>query len=121
MTPQRMELVRLIGASDGHLSAAQLHTRIKRRFPTMSHATVYKTLALLRDMGQVQEIGLHDESRYDGNRPGPHPHVVCTRCGRIVDGELELEPSALRRLELSTGFRDLRPQVVIYGLCPTCT
>ena len=44
LTPQRVELVRLIAVSDGHPSASQLYTKIKHRFPTMSHATVYKTL-----------------------------------------------------------------------------
>jgi Fur family peroxide stress response transcriptional regulator len=41
LTPQRLELVRLIASSEGHPSASQLHTKIKRQFPTMSHATVY--------------------------------------------------------------------------------
>jgi Fur family peroxide stress response transcriptional regulator len=44
LTPQRVELVRLIAASEGHPSANQLYTKIKRQFPTMSRATVYKTL-----------------------------------------------------------------------------
>jgi Fur family peroxide stress response transcriptional regulator len=120
MTPQRMELVRLIGASDGHPSASQLHARIQRRFPTMSQATVYKTLALLKDIGQVQEIGLQDESRYDGFRPSPHPHLVCTRCGRIVDGDLDIEPAVIHRLEQGSGFTHLTPHIILYGLCPTC-
>jgi Fur family peroxide stress response transcriptional regulator len=121
MTPQRLELVRVIGVSDGHPSASQLHKTIKRRFPTMSQATVYKTLALLKEMSQVQEISLPEESRYDGCRPDPHPHLVCTGCGRIADGDLQVEPVAISRLERSSGYRGLRPQIVLYGLCATCT
>ena len=67
LTPQRVELVRLIASSEGHPSAAQLYAKIKRQFPTMSQATVYKTLSLLKDMGQVLEIDLRDDSHYDGN------------------------------------------------------
>jgi hypothetical protein len=70
LTPQRVELVRLISASDGHPSAAQLYARIKAQFPTMSQATVYKTLTLLKEMNQVLEIDLRNDSHYDGNRPG---------------------------------------------------
>ena len=62
LTPQRMALVRLIAVSEGHPSAGQLYTKIKRQFPTMSHATVYKTLALLKEMNQVLEIDLRDDS-----------------------------------------------------------
>jgi Fur family transcriptional regulator, peroxide stress response regulator len=120
LTPQRVELVRLIAISEGHPSAAQLFAEIKTRFPTMSHATVYKTLALLKEMGQVLEIDLRDDSHYDGNRPDPHPHLICMQCGRIVDAELELDLSAVRKLEQISGYQIIRPQIAFYGLCPDC-
>lgn len=120
LTPQRIELVRLIAASEGHPSAAQFYERIKQQFPTMSPATVYKTLALLRDMGQVLEIDLRDDSHYDGNHPQPHPHLICIRCNQIIDGEGVFETSAVRKLEQSTGYRILRSQVLFYGICPNC-
>jgi Fur family peroxide stress response transcriptional regulator len=120
LTPQRVELVRLIAASEGHPSAAQLYARIKRRFPTMSHATVYKTLSLLKDMDQVLEIDLRDDSHYDGNRPQPHPHLICIRCKRIIDGEAALDPAVIRKLEHASGYMILRSQISFYGLCPDC-
>jgi len=120
LTPQRMELVRLIAASEGHPSAAQLYAKIKPQFPTMSHATVYKTLALLKEMNQVLEIDLRDDSHYDGNRPQPHPHLICINCNQIVDGEVSLEHEAIRKLEAVSGYTILRPQISLYGLCPDC-
>lgn len=120
LTPQRVELVRLIASSDGHPSASQLHARIKTRFPTMSHATVYKTLTLLKEMNQVYEIDLRDDSHYDGNRPQPHPHLICTQCNRIVDGDLEIDPASIRKLEEVSGYQIVRPQLAFYGLCPSC-
>jgi Fur family peroxide stress response transcriptional regulator len=122
LTPQRVELLHLIAASERHPSASQLYARLKERFPTMSPATVYKTLALLKDMDQVLEIDLPDDRHYDGNRPGPHPHLICTQCGRIVDGDLEMElhPSKIRKLENASGYRIVRPQFAFYGLCPRC-
>jgi Fur family peroxide stress response transcriptional regulator len=120
LTPQRVELVRLIAVSEGHPSASQLYTKIKRQFPTMSHATVYKTIALLKEMNQVLEIDLRDDSHYDGNRPQPHPHLICTKCNKIVDGDLSLDQESLRRLEQTSGYKILRPQISLYGLCPDC-
>lgn len=120
LTPQRVELVRLIASSEGHPSAAQLHGRIKRRFPTMSHATVYKTLGLLKELGQVLEIDLRDDSHYDGNRPQPHPHLICMNCNKIVDGEVLLDEESIRKAERASGYTILRPQVSLYGLCPDC-
>jgi Fur family transcriptional regulator, peroxide stress response regulator len=120
LTPQRVELVRLIASSEGHPSASQLYARIKRHFPTMSHATVYKTLALLKDMGQVLEIDLRDDSHYDGNRPQPHPHLICIQCNKIIDGEADFDPSAIRKLEQASGYKILRSQISFFGLCPDC-
>ncbi len=120
LTPQRLELVRLIAVSEGHPSASQLYTEINRRFPTISRATVYKTLALLKEMNQVIEIALRDDNHYDGSRPEPHPHLICLKCNKIIDGDLSLDPESLLLLELATGYQILRPQISLYGLCPDC-
>jgi Fur family peroxide stress response transcriptional regulator len=120
LTPQRVELVRLIAASEGHPSALQLYEKIKAQFPTISHATVYKTLALLKEMGQVLEIVLHDDSHYDGNDPNPHPHMICIKCSKIMDGTLDLEPHVLEELEETTGYKIIRPQLSFYGYCSDC-
>jgi len=120
LTPQRLALLKLIAVSEGHPNAMQLYTQVKEQFPTMSFASVYKTLNLLKELGQVQEIDLRDDSRYDGNRPEPHPHLICTQCRKIVDGEFNLEPGVIHRLEHASGYRIVRPQINFYGLCPEC-
>ncbi len=120
LTPQRVELVRLIAVSEGHPSAQQFYEQIKLKFPTMSQATVYKTLALLKELNQVLEIDLREDSHYDGNRPQPHPHLICMKCGKIVDGEESLDQEMLRKLEEVSGYTILRPQISLYGLCPDC-
>lgn len=121
MTPQRVELIRLIAASEGHPSAAQLFAEIKAIFPTISHATVYKTLALLKEINQVLEIDLRNDSHYDGRRPEPHPHLICTRCNKIMDAELEIAASSINKLEETTGFKILQQQINFYGLCGECS
>lgn len=120
LTPQRIELVRLIAASEGHPSASQLYAKIKRQFTTISHATVYKTLALLKEMDQVLEIDLHGDSHYDGNNPQPHPHIICIKCNTIIDGDMYQDPNSIRRTEQASGYKILRQQITLYGLCPAC-
>ena len=120
LTPQRIELVRLIAVSEGHPSVSELYTKIKGQFPTMSRATVYKTLTLLKEIGQVLEIDLRDDSHYDGNRPDPHPHLVCTDCNKIMDGDLDIDLAAVRELERTSGYQITRSQVTFFGLCPDC-
>lgn len=119
-TPQRMALLRLIASSDRHPSAAQLYEQIRPQFPTMSLATVYKTLAMLCEMGEALEIPLPGDSHYDGNDPHPHPHLVCTRCHTIIDGSAPLDGSAIQRMAEEAGFEVTRAQLTLYGLCPAC-
>jgi Fur family transcriptional regulator, peroxide stress response regulator len=120
LTPQRVELVRLIAASEDHPSAGQLFAKIKTQFPTMSQATVYKTLDLLKELNQVLEIDLGDDRHYDGNRLHPHPHLICMKCNKIIDGDLDLDLSKIRQLEEVSGYQIIRPQITFYGLCPDC-
>ncbi|MFC2028786.1 Fur family transcriptional regulator [Chloroflexota bacterium] len=120
LTPQRVELVRLIAASEGHPSASQLFEKVRTKFPTMSRATVYKTLTLLKEMNQVLEIDLRDDSHYDGNHPEPHPHLICISCSRIKDASMDLDPLFVTQLEEESGYQITRPQLSFYGYCPAC-
>lgn len=121
LTPQRVELIRLIATSEGHPSASRLYSQIKAQFPTMSLATVYKTLDLLKELGEVLEIGLRDDSHYDGNKPYPHPHLICMKCQKIMDGELETAVGKIvQEVENNFGFHVVRHQLDFYGLCPDC-
>lgn len=121
ITHQRLAVIRVLAASDEHPSAEQIFEKVRSRFPTTSLATVYKTIALLKDLGEVLELGFPDGSnRYDGNRPYPHPHIVCTGCGKIVDPEVvsldEFENEIVRK----TGFRILYHRLDFFGLCQEC-
>jgi len=121
LTPQRVELIHLIAASEEHPSASRLYEQIRLQFPTMSLATVYKTLDLLKELGEVLEISLRDDSHYDGNKPYPHPHLICTKCQKIMDGELESAvENIVQEVEQNFGFQILKHQLDFYGICPDC-
>lgn len=121
MTPQRVALLRLLTSGEDHPSAHQLYERLREQFPTTSLATVYKTLSLLYDMGEVLELGFVNHGvRYDANRPDPHPHLICLRCWRIVDGEPSLVPSQVQEVAQGSGFQVTGHRLDIYGLCPDC-
>jgi Fur family transcriptional regulator, peroxide stress response regulator len=121
ITSHRLALLRLVAVSEGHPTAMQLYERLRVQFPTVSLSTIYKTLALLKEDGQVLEIDLRDDSRYDGNKPFPHPHLICTSCGRITDGDgLAALENIGQQIADQYGFRVLRQQQIFYGLCPDC-
>lgn len=121
MTPQRVALLRLIASSEGHPSAAHLYAQIKAQFPTTSVATVYKTLHLLKELGEVLELGFaNDDNRYDGSRPYPHPHLICIHCHMIIDPQVSLVDDLTQEVAELTGYRVLSHRLDFYGLCPDC-
>lgn len=121
LTPQRMAMLWILAKSEGHPSAEQIYEQMKADFPTTSLATIYKNLSLLKDKGEVLELNFASVgSRYDGNKPYPHPHVICTRCGRIMDPEFTPLAEMIRAMARQTGFQITHHQLIFFGLCPRC-
>lgn len=121
LTPQRVALVRLLAASEGHPSASQLYDQLQAQFPTTSPGTIYKTLNLLKDLDEVLELGFSDDSnRYDGNRPYPHPHLICVRCRKITDQEGNLADKLVREVARESGYQVVSHRLDFYGVCPHC-
>ena len=121
LTPQRLAMLRILSKSAGHPSAEQIYAQIRADYPTTSRATIYKTLTLLKNMGEVFELTFASEgSRYDGNKPYPHPHVICTRCNQILDPELEGVAGIAQEIARQTGYQITHQQVNFFGLCPRC-
>lgn len=123
VTPQRLAILKALASSKAHPSVEQVYRDLRPEYPTMSLATVYKTIETLKALGEVRELTFHDgSSRYDGRLPREHTHVVCTGCGRIED--LEVDPAPQRRYAAraseETGFRITGQRLDIYGLCPAC-
>jgi Fur family transcriptional regulator, peroxide stress response regulator len=121
LTPQRLAMLRILAKSAGHPSAEQIYAQIRADYPTTSLATIYKTLSLLKNLGEVLEVNLAGlGSHYDGNKPYPHPHVICTQCGEILDPVFETLSALSQEMARQTGYQITHPQLNFFGLCPRC-
>ncbi len=121
ITPQRMAIVRILVESKGHPSVEDIYDQIKIDFPTMSLATVYRNIVLIKSIGEVLELGFPDGSnRYDGNKPFPHPHVICIECKKIVDPDLDSLDSMRKEVAAETDFKILNHRLDFFGICSNC-
>jgi Fur family peroxide stress response transcriptional regulator len=121
ITPQRIAILRVLSISEGHPSVEDIYEHVKGEFPTTSLATVYKNIAMLKELNEVLELSFGTiGSRYDGNRPDPHPHLICTRCKKIIDPDLESLESVSAELVRETGFRITSHRLDFFGICPAC-
>lgn len=120
-TPQRLAIMRILVESKEHPSVEDIWGRLRRRFPGISQATVYRTIQLTKSLGEAYEIAFAGSgSRYDGRKPHPHPHVVCLACGRIIDPELRSLGEMTREIAAASGFAITTYRLDFFGLCPNC-
>ncbi len=119
VTPQRLGIYRLLLEAEDHPSPDTLYRRIHPKMPSLSLATVYKTLDALVVLGLVREVSVASESkRYDANLERHH-HLVCTSCGKIVDlYDRTLDAVAPPRRLVGFVAQEISIQVV--GRCRDC-
>lgn len=121
ITPQRMAIVKILSRSEVHPSVEDIYDQIKKDFPTMSLATVYRNIVLIKSLGEVLELGFPDGSnRYDGNKPYPHPHVICIKCKKIVDPDLDSLDNMTKEVANETNFKILNHRLDFFGVCSDC-
>ncbi len=122
LTPQRMAVLEALLRDARHPSAEEIYRELQPTYPMMSPATVYKTLATLKELGEVLELGFSDgHNRYDAYTPRSHPHLICRHCGRIEDYPLEEFDHLVARVAAQSGYRDLTARLDFLGVCRACS
>jgi Fur family transcriptional regulator, ferric uptake regulator len=120
VTPQRRAILAEVMRADDHISAAGLATRVNDRIPGVNPSTVYRTLALLDDLGVLTHAHSEEGVEYHRAEESGHVHLICSRCG----AEKSLERSAARPLERLIhrrhGFAADLTHFAISGLCLRC-
>ena len=121
LTPQRLAVLKVLAVSEGHPTVEGIYETVRSEFPTTSIATIYKTVNLLKQLDEVLELGFPDGSnRYDGNKPYPHPHVICTTCKKIIDPDLGSLKDLQKEVIKETGFQIETHRVDFFGTCSDC-
>ena len=118
LTPQRLAILEYMEGNTNHPSAEAIHKAVSKKYPTMSFATVYNTLEALKRRGYLRELTIDpSKKRFDPNT-GPHHHLICLHCRRIVDIH---RPIKIQMPSAEAGdFKILSHHVEFYGLCSKC-
>lgn len=120
LTPQRLEIFRIVASSEEHPSAELVHKAVQARMPMISLDTVYRTLWLLTDLGLLATLGPRQGSlRFDANLQHHH-HYVCTRCGCVRDFD-SAELNSLQIPDYVNNFGQIKSaHVEVHGVCAAC-
>ena len=121
LTPQRLMIVQAVEAADNHISAEEIYLQVRARYPHMNISTVYRTLELLSELGLVTETDMGDgRVRYHSMGKGHHHHLVCQKCGAIIDVEESVLNPLWAEIQQKYDFKVNMKHVDLFGLCARC-
>jgi len=119
-TPQRIAICRITLNSRDHPSAQAVYKEVRKIHPTVSLATVYKTLEVLRDLDLVQELNFpKGQARFDSYMV-PHINLICLKCGEIVDLDVAVAEEVSKMVGAVSKFKPNGQRLDVYGVCQKC-
>jgi Fur family ferric uptake transcriptional regulator len=121
ITAQRSLLLQVMRESHGHLDADQIYQRARTKDPRISLSTVYRNLALLKDLGLISELHLDEEHHhYEIREDTEHHHLICSGCDQVIEFESPLVARLFAEIEKSHDFLVERAHIDLVGLCKDC-
>jgi Fur family transcriptional regulator, peroxide stress response regulator len=118
--PQRIAIVQFVLHNHTHPTAQKIYNEVKKVYPTVSLATIYKTVQILKEAGLIQELNLEkDQARFDPNMK-PHAHLVCFQCKSINDCTDPMISEIVDRMSSEADFSAGEWNFDIFGICSNC-
>ncbi len=121
MTPQRRAIVAEIMRTQGHISPTALARRVQGDMPGVNASTIYRTLALLEEVGVLAHAHLESGAEYHKAEEAGHVHLTCSNCGAEDDLSMKEAQALVRVIAQHRGFRPDLTHFAISGLCSDCS
>lgn len=118
LTPQRIAVLEFLEGNREHPSADDIYKKVKKRYPTISFATVYNTLETLKRTGNVTELTIDPSRRRYDPDTRHHHHMICLKCKRIND--INIDISIDLPDDQIDDFKVMKNHIEFYGLCKEC-
>ena len=120
VTPQRLAVYETLANTRNHPSAEMLYNELRPKYPSMSFATVYKTVEILNKINVIQILNTGEDSfRYDAEM-SVHHHIQCTECGAVDDVMALNSEGLIADAESKSGYDISGHQCYFFGICPRC-
>lgn len=121
VTNQRALILEIIRRGEGHLDAAEVYRQARKKQPSLSLSTVYRTLSLFKKSGLVQEVHFDEEHHhYEAKAPREHHHLTCLGCGKVVEFRYPLSRYVKGNVPEAKGFDITDTEIHMRGYCPEC-
>lgn len=122
MTSPRERVLKAFLENEGHLSTDDILAASRKLDPTIGQATVFRTMKLLEEAGLARDASQDNGPRkYEhAYRHSHHDHLLCTKCGRVVEFYDPQIEKAQKQIFAKYGFIETGHWMELHGLCPDC-
>ena len=121
LTAQRRSILEAFLGLRRHISAEELYELIRKKYPSIGQATVFRSMKLLVDAGVAQTSGLGGRKVcYEPNRKH-HDHLICTRCGKVEEFRSDPIEREQEKIAQSHGFLLKAHRMELFGSCDQCS
>jgi Fur family transcriptional regulator, ferric uptake regulator len=121
-TGQRKEILEYFYGKEGHLTPDELYIELRKKYPRLGRATVYRTLNLLKEAGLAEQIDCADGSRKfeHVHRKPHHDHMICLKCGSCIEFCSPKIEELQEEMAKKEGFEAKKHRLEIFGYCRKC-
>ncbi|MDO4428436.1 MAG: transcriptional repressor [Atopobiaceae bacterium] len=119
-TVQRQIIAEELRRLANHPTADEVYEAVREEHPGIGRATVYRTLSLLADEGQIGRVRINNGADRFDHRAFEHYHVRCTRCGRVDDVMVPVLDGVDDAASGASGYRITGHTLQFDGVCPAC-
>lgn len=120
-TRQREIILQTVLISRAHPTADDVYQIVREQMPNISLGTVYRNLGLLSDLGKIRKINVTGQADRFDRANDWHDHMICIKCGKILDITLDCTPSIPELLSVQSGLQILDYSLVAQCICPHCS
>lgn len=129
VTKQRVAILEVLDyRPDEHFTAEQIYDCVKKSYPEIGLATVYRTIQVLSDLKLIDKLILDDGCiRYEIGKDNlssstqhHHHHLICTKCGKVFTFREDLLEALESEIYKTMGFEVINHEVKLYGICKDC-
>jgi Fur family ferric uptake transcriptional regulator len=121
VTRQRRLVMQVLQDNPGHLEVEAVYALAKARDPHISLPTVYRTLAVLKEMGLVEDHTLgEDHAHFEAVSETPHYHFACLKCGQVMEFDAPQVMQVVRALSEREGLQVTDVHLLLSGYCAQC-
>lgn len=121
MTHARQVIIEQLVASGGHITADDLATQVRATAPQVGRMTVYRTLELLCELGQLRPIFQGTgAAHYILMSEGSHHHLICVRCNQVIEFDECRTDELTAQLSETYNFQVQGHLLEIHGVCAQC-